>query len=87
MGPGSDVPAGLPGLDCSWFEVLATAVDYVAELDLDQLGGGVYSALPVTRLPAPDQRPAFAEQIRKAVAPHEHSSEHIHVVVLAGRIR
>jgi SAM-dependent methyltransferase len=69
------------------FEVFATAVDYVAGLDLDQLVGSVYSALPVTRLPAPDQRPAFAEQIRKAVAPHEHFSEHIHVVVLAGRIR
>jgi SAM-dependent methyltransferase len=69
------------------FEVLATAVDYVAELDLDQLVGAIYSALAVTQLPAPDQRPAFAEQIRRAVAPHEHFREHVHVAILAGRIR
>jgi SAM-dependent methyltransferase len=71
------------------FDVLATAVDYVAELDLDQLVGGIYSALPVTQLPAPDQRPAWAEQIRRAVAPHEHFREHVHVAILAGvrRIR
>jgi SAM-dependent methyltransferase len=69
------------------FEVLAAAVDYVAELDLDQLVGGVYSALAVSQLPAPDQRPAFAEQIRRAVAPHEHFSERVHVAILAGRMR
>jgi SAM-dependent methyltransferase len=71
------------------FDVLATTVDYVAELDLDQLVGGIYSALAVTQLPAPDQRPAFAEQIRRAAAPHEHFSEHVRVAILAGvrRIR
>lgn len=69
------------------YEVIATAIDYVAELNLDQLVGGVYSALPVSRLPAPDQRSAFAGQIRRAVAPLDHVSEHIHVAILAGRIR
>jgi ubiquinone/menaquinone biosynthesis C-methylase UbiE len=69
------------------FEVLTAAVDYVADLDLDQLIGGIYSALAVTQLPAPDQRPAFAEQIRLAVAPHEHFSEDVHVAILAGRVR
>ena len=69
------------------FDVLTTTVEYVAELDLDQLVGGIYSALAVTQLPAPDQRPAFAEQIRRAVAPHEHFSEHVQVAILAGRIR
>jgi hypothetical protein len=67
--------------------VISTAVDYVADLDLDQLVGGVYSALGVTRLPAPDQRPAFAGQVRAAVAPHDHFSEHVHVAILAGKIR
>ena len=70
----------LAGLD-----VLAAAVDYVADLDLDQLVGGIYSALPVTQLPAPDQRSAFADQIRQAVAPHEHFREDVHVAILAGR--
>lgn len=69
------------------FDVLATAIDYVAELDLDQLVGGIYSALPVAWLPAPDQRPVFAEQIRKALAPYEHFREPVHVAILAGRVR
>jgi len=69
------------------FEVIAMSFDYVAELDLDQLVGGVYSALPVTRLPAQDRRSEFAEQVRRAVAPHEHFSEHVHVAILAGRVR
>jgi len=69
------------------YDVLSTAFDYTAELDLDQLVGGIFSALPVTRLPRPDQRPAFAEQIRIAVAPHEHFAEHVRVAILAGRLR
>jgi SAM-dependent methyltransferase len=74
-------------LAAAGYEVLSAAFDYVAELDLDQLVGGVLSALPVTRLPAADQRQAFAEQIRLAVAPHQHFSEPVHVAILAGRIR
>ena len=74
-------------LAAAGFEVIARSFDYAVELDLEQLVGGVYSALGVTRLPAPDQRSAFAEQIRRAVAPHEHFSEHVHVAILAGRVR
>jgi len=69
------------------FEVLATSVDHTAELDLQRLVGGVYSALPEARLPAPDQRPAFAAQVRQAVAPHTRFTEHVHVAILAGRVR
>jgi SAM-dependent methyltransferase len=74
-------------LAAAGFEVIATSFDYVAELDLEQLVGGVYSALGVTRLPVRDQRSAFAEQIRRAVAPRERFSEHVHVAMLAGRVR
>jgi hypothetical protein len=77
----------LEDLAATGFEVFSTAVDYAADLDLDQLVGGVYSALGVTRLPAPDQRPAFAEQVRAALAPHDRFSEHVHVAILAGKIR
>jgi SAM-dependent methyltransferase len=73
-------------LAAAGFEVLSTAVDYVADLDLDRLVGGVYSALGVTRLPAPDQRAAFAEQVRAALAPHDHFTEHVHVAILAGKV-
>ena len=69
------------------FEVTAMSFDYLTELDLDQLVGGIYSALPVTRLPAQDHRSEFFEQVRRTVAPHEHFSEHVHVAILAGRVR
>lgn len=69
------------------FEVFSTAVDYVADLDLDQIVGGVYSALPVDQLPAPDQRPAFADQVRAALGPHESFSEQVHVAILIGRVQ
>lgn len=74
-------------LAAAGFQVLSTAVDYVADLDLDQLVGGVYSALGETRLPPPDQRPAFAAQVRAALAPHDHFSEHVHVAILAGKVQ
>lgn len=70
-------------LAAAGFEVFTTAVDYVASLDIDQLVGSVYSAIG-SRIPAADQRPAFAEQVRRALAPHDHFSEHVHVAILAG---
>jgi ubiquinone/menaquinone biosynthesis C-methylase UbiE len=74
-------------LAAAGFEVLSAAVDYDADLDLDQLAGGVYSALGAARLPAPDQRAAFVEQVRAALAPHDHFTEHVHVAILVGRVR
>jgi trans-aconitate methyltransferase len=68
------------------FDVSSTAVDYVAELNLGQLVGGVYSALPVDQLPAPDQRLDFAEQVQAALGPHEQFSEPVHVAIIIGRV-
>jgi SAM-dependent methyltransferase len=65
--------------------VTGTRYDYTDELDLDHLVGGVYSALPAQRLPAPDQRAAFAAQIHRAVAPHAPFMEHVPVRMLLGR--
>jgi len=73
-------------LELSGFEVSAVAVDYVAELSLDQIVGGIYSATPADRLPAPDLRPAFIEQVRAAVGPDDRFSEPVHVAMLIGRI-
>jgi SAM-dependent methyltransferase len=42
---------------------------YTHAFTLDQLVGGVYTAIPTDRLPAPEDRPAFAERIRRAVPP------------------
>jgi ubiquinone/menaquinone biosynthesis C-methylase UbiE len=70
-------------LAAAGFEVVTTAVDYVASLDIDQLVGGVYSAMG-SRIPAASQRPAFAEQVRAAVAPQDRFSERVHVAILTG---
>lgn len=70
-------------LAAAGFDIVTTAVDYVATLDLDQLVGGVYSAMG-SRIPAASQRPAFAEEIRAAVAPHDRFSERVRVVILVG---
>jgi ubiquinone/menaquinone biosynthesis C-methylase UbiE len=66
-------------------DVTETRYDYTDELDLDHLVGGVYSALPAGRLPPPDQRAAFADQIRRAVAPHAPFPEPVPVRMLLGR--
>ena len=73
------------GLIQAGYDVREQSVEYASDLDLDQLVGGVYSALGVARLPAPDQRPAFAEQVRRAVAPHQPLTEHVRVAMLLGR--
>jgi ubiquinone/menaquinone biosynthesis C-methylase UbiE len=66
------------------FAVSSAAVEYVAELSFDQLAGGVYSALPVDRLPDPDHRAAFADQLRAAVGPQDRFSEPVRVAILTG---
>lgn len=73
-------------LDARGFEVLSDALDYEVELDLEQLIGGLYSAMG-TNLPTEPERPRFAARVREAVAPDEHFREKVHVALLAGRIR
>jgi hypothetical protein len=43
--------------------------------------------LPVDHLPLADARPAFAEQIRRAIGPQDRFTEHVHVMMLLGRSR
>ena len=74
-------------MSAAWFDVLATAVDHLVDLDLDALVGGACSEMPITRLPPPDRRAAFADAIRTAVAPHEHFQEHARVTILTGKFR
>jgi hypothetical protein len=66
------------------FDVTEATFEYTDDLDLGQLVGSLYSAMPV---PPPDQRTAFAEQIRRAVAPHERFTEPVLVRMLLGRPR
>jgi SAM-dependent methyltransferase len=66
-------------------DVTETRYDYTGELDLDHLVGSLYSAIPAQRLPPPDQRIAFADQICRAVAPHAPFTESVPVRMLLGR--
>lgn len=52
---------------------------------LEQIIGGVYSALSVDQLPTLDQRPLFAERIRQALEPHAPFIEHVRVAMLMGK--
>lgn len=60
------------------FDVTEASFEYTDDLDLDHLVGGLYSALSVQ----PDQRAAFTEQVRRAVAPHERFTEPVRVRML-----
>jgi SAM-dependent methyltransferase len=66
------------------FDVTETSFDYTDDLDLDHLVGSLYSAMPP---PPPDQRPAFIEQVRRAVAPQERFTEPVRVRMVLGRPR
>jgi SAM-dependent methyltransferase len=67
------------------FGVRADSVDYAVDLSLDEIIGGVYSAMPVGKLPTRAQRPVFAGQVREALEPHQPFTEHVHVAILLGR--
>ena len=74
-------------LTAAGYEVSVTTVDYTDDLDADQIIGGVYSALPVARLPTPDQRPHFAEQLHEALRPHHPFTEQVEVTILTGHVQ
>ncbi|WP_406110088.1 class I SAM-dependent methyltransferase [Kitasatospora purpeofusca] len=67
-------------------ELREIVVEYTDELTLDQIVGGVYSAVPTDQLPAPEDRPAFTEYIRQCLpADQETFTEHVRVAILAAR--
>jgi hypothetical protein len=72
-------------LTAAGLDVTGTSLEYTGELDLDQLVGSLYSAFAVDQLPPPDQRPAFAEQVRRALEPHGRFAERVRVAMLLGR--
>jgi len=58
----------------------------VADLDLDQVAGGVLSAMGADHLPAADQRAAFADQLGQALGGGGRFREQVHVAIVAGRL-
>lgn len=72
-------------LTTAGFDVRDASIEYTDDLDLEHLVGGLYSAFPASQLPPPDQRPAFADQVRRALQPHAPYTEHVRVAMLLGR--
>ncbi|MFJ4798360.1 class I SAM-dependent methyltransferase [Kitasatospora purpeofusca] len=68
-------------------EVRETVVEYTDQLTLEQIVGSVCSAVPTDRLPAPEDRPAFAEYLRRCLpADRETFTEHVRVAILTARV-
>ena len=51
------------------------------------IGYSLFLAFPASQLPPPDERPAFAEQVRRALQPHAPHTEHVHITMLLGQNR
>jgi ubiquinone/menaquinone biosynthesis C-methylase UbiE len=68
------------------YDVTVTAVDYADELSLEQIIGGVYSALSADRLPSREQRPRFAERLSRLLQPHGPFVEQVRVTILTARL-
>lgn len=71
-------------LTANELQVSQVVVEYADELDFDHLVGGVYSALPVDRLPSADARPRIAAELRKVLEPYQPYIEHVPVRALIG---
>jgi SAM-dependent methyltransferase len=59
-------------------------VDYDATMDVDEIVGGVFSAMSADQLPDPAGRQVFAERVRAALAPRTRVTEHVSVIVQTG---
>ncbi|MBK1783183.1 class I SAM-dependent methyltransferase [Prauserella cavernicola] len=70
----------------SGYAVHHTDVAYEAALSADEIVGGVYSALPVDRLPAPGERAAFAADVERVLAPCAPFTEQVQVSLLLGLV-
>lgn len=69
------------------YEVTRESIDYDDDLTLDQVIGGVFSAISVDKVSRPNQRKILANNIRRAIAPHAPFREHVHVAIIIGKLR
>ena len=66
-------------------DVGETVIDYSDELSIDEVIGGVYSAVSADKLPRQEDRPAFAGRIHRSLPPGPYL-ESVQVSVLMGRV-
>jgi len=71
-------------LAAAGYVVGKSVVEYSASLSVEEIAGGVFSAMSPEQLPAPEARPAFVERIREAVTPHGPLRERVRVRLLTG---
>jgi trans-aconitate methyltransferase len=71
-------------LAAAGYAVDARVVEYSAPLTVEEIVGGVFSAMSPDRLPAAEERPAFTERVRAALAPHGPLRERVRVRLLTG---
>jgi ubiquinone/menaquinone biosynthesis C-methylase UbiE len=70
-------------LEAAGFRVVESAVDYDAPLTVDELVGGLYSAMAADQLPPPQRRAEFAAQLHDELAGP--FTEHVRVWLQIGR--
>ncbi len=71
-------------LSAAGYAVDAQVVSYDAPLSVEEIVGGVFSAMSPAQLPAAEARPAFTESVREAVVPHGPLRERVRVRILTG---
>ncbi|MCR6489362.1 methyltransferase domain-containing protein [Amycolatopsis sp. OK19-0408] len=71
-------------LEAAGYAVDQRVVEYVTTLTVEEIVGGVYSAMSPEQLPAPDAREAFTKRVRAAVVPHGPLREQVRVRLLIG---
>lgn len=71
-------------LASSGYVVDSQVISYDAVLSIEEIVGGVFSAMSPAQLPAVDERPAFTERVREALSPFGPLRERVRVHVLTG---
>lgn len=66
------------------YRVVESSVDYRADLTIDGIVGGIFSASSADRLPSPHRREEFAALVRDALGRHEPLTEHVRVSLQFG---
>jgi SAM-dependent methyltransferase len=66
------------------YAVTSADLDYDVQLSIEEIVGGVFSAVSPGKLPPPGSREAFTGRVRDALASYRPYIEHVHVAILAG---
>ncbi|MFJ7218426.1 class I SAM-dependent methyltransferase [Amycolatopsis sp. NPDC098790] len=71
-------------LSAAGYAVDSQVISYDAVVSVEEIVGGVFSAMSPSQLPAADERPAFTERVRRALSPFGPLREQVRVRVLTG---